>query len=111
MVSLYESDLLSERQDEWIEERRWGLQAAVVDVYIHLLGFIDDEEERIRLIDCALRVDRLNEDLHQEKMKNYALLGRKDAVRRCFQHLKDELRKSGEKPDPDSEDLFKSLMR
>lgn len=111
MVSLYESDLLSERQDEWIEERRWGLQAAVVDVYIHLLDFIDDEEERIRLIDYALRVDRLNEDLHQEKMKNYALLGRKDAVRRCFQHLKDELRKSGEKPDPDSEDLFKSLMR
>ncbi len=111
MASLYGNDLLSDLQDEWIAERRWELQAAVADVYMRLLDYVDDEEERIRLIDCALRVDRLNEALYQEKMKHYALLGRKDAVHRCFHSLKDELQKSGAKPGPDSRALFENLVR
>ncbi|WP_160050065.1 OmpA family protein [Nocardiopsis sp. FR4] len=111
MASLYGNDLLSDLQDEWIAERRWELQAAVADVYMRLLDYVDDEEERIRLIDCALRVDRLNEALYQEKMKHYALLGRKDAVHRCFHSLKDELQQSGAKPGPDSRALFESLVR
>lgn len=111
MVDLYGHDLLSDVQDEWIAERRWELQAVVADVYMRLLDYVDGEEERIRMIDCALRVDRLNEALHQEKMKHYALLGRKDAIHRCFHSLKEELRQSGAKPGPDSRALFESLVR
>lgn len=111
MVNLYGHDLLSDIQDEWIAERRWELQGAVADVYMRLLDYVDGEEERIRLIDCALRVDRLNEALYQEKMKHYALLGRKDAIHRCFHSLKEELQQSGTKPGPDSRALFESLVR
>jgi hypothetical protein len=111
MASLYADNLLSDVQDEWAEERRQELQDAAADVYMRLLDYVDDEEERIQLIDCALRVDRLNEALYQEKMKHYALLGRKDAIHRCFQSLKDELQQSGDKPGADSRALFESLVR
>ncbi|OLT26901.1 hypothetical protein BJF83_20095 [Nocardiopsis sp. CNR-923] len=111
MVGLYRSDLLEDVQDEWFAERRWELQEIAADVYVRLLDFVDDGEERIRLIDSALRVDRSNEILHQEKMRHYASRGRKDAVHRCFQGLKDELHRSGSEPGPESFALFESLVR
>lgn len=111
LVDLYRTDLLVDVQDEWFFERRCEFQEMIADVYVRLLDYVANEEERIRLIDSALEMDSLNEVLHREKMKNYASLGRKDAVHRCFRMLESELRRCGAKPDPETRSLFESLVR
>ncbi|WP_436892184.1 OmpA family protein [Nocardiopsis dassonvillei] len=111
LVDLYRTDLLSEIHDEWFSERRYEFQEIIADVYVRLLDYVESEEERVHLIDCALQMDRLNEVLHREKMKNYASLGRKDAVYRCFRALEGQLKQCGSKPAPETRSLFEDLVR
>lgn len=109
-IMIYKTDLLTGCEEEWLSGYRRRLQVEFSDACIRLMEATPDAEEKVSLVDLALRTDPLNEELHRKKLTQYSLLGRKEMVHRAFREMKETLARFGLRPDARSQELFKELI-
>ncbi|MFL1375760.1 OmpA family protein [Nocardiopsis protaetiae] len=108
-IGLYKSDLLSDSDEAWVGRQRRRIQVEFSDACTRLIKETPNAEEKVSLIELALRIDPMNEVLHREKMTQYSQLGRKEMVHRAFREMKETLSHFGARPDATSQELFRNL--
>ena len=97
-LSLYRSDCLSDRDDEWLRVEREKLRQLYFDALLRLIRLArtrGDFESGIRYSEKLLASDPTNEPAHQHLIFCHAALGNRDAAlaqaRKCRQTLAREL--------------------
>ncbi len=113
-VALYQGEYLDNLYYDWLLPERRRLTKAHIASLRALADFHFDHERYTRaleLLQRALRVDNLLEDLHCQAMRVYTALGDRAGLARQYQDLKEALAaEMGMEPLTTSSKLFQGLM-
>jgi two-component SAPR family response regulator len=113
-INLYHGEYLQNMYYDWLMPERRRLTQAYLSSLRALAEHHYTQERFTRaleLLERALRVDNLQEDLHCQAMRVYAALGDRAGLARQFQELQDVLRAELEMSPLDStERLYERLM-
>jgi DNA-binding SARP family transcriptional activator len=88
VVKLYQGDLLPSCYDEWIQDERDRLQQTylgALERLIELLELDGNYAGAIRVAQCLLRLDSLQEATYRHLMRLYAARGDRGAISRIYQ--------------------------
>lgn len=112
-INLYRGPFLQGHDDEWIIDRRANFLAgyieAVTNMAHHWENVMERPEQSLALIEKALKHDPLNEDLHRELMRLYAVLGRRNEAALQYNSLAKTLKKQGRKPQKQTQELLEEI--
>lgn len=113
-AEIYKGEFMPGVYENWAEERRSYFE----EQHIKLLSSLaklsasrKDFASAIKYAEQALQKDSLREDMYRLLMRIYALQGKKALAVKCFNKLKETLKKElGVNPSPETIKLFKELF-
>jgi len=111
--NLYRGPLLSDLYYTWVEDYRNALKRIFVEVLGELARSYarkEDYEKSVSYCVRALKIDRLNEDIHRLLLRNYISLGQKAKALKHYEDLREMLHKELNcEPSTKTKALIKSL--
>ncbi len=113
VIDLYRGPYLQGHNDIWIEERRRHYRAGYIEAMQNMASHweaLQRPEQSLALMQKALTEDSLNESLHREVMRLYALLGRRSEAAAHYQDLLQNLMQLERAPHDDTHALYQDIM-
>jgi DNA-binding SARP family transcriptional activator len=109
VVDGYTGELASDQPWPWLAAHREGVRRHVVDAQAALAAAHPDPHAALAMLQDAIRIDPLNEELHRRAMRGYAAAGNPTAVRHLLTRLTDQLAAADLEPDDATRDLGRQL--
>ena len=111
-VAAYGGDLCPGLDALWAEPVREDLHRRALDAHVRLAeSYADDQPERaLAVLEKAVEIDPICEDLYRRLLTLQAGLGRPDTARRTWRLLQGRLADLDLDPEPETEELIGSLL-
>ena len=111
-VAAYGGDLCPGLDALWAEPVREDLHRRALDAHVRLAeSYADDQPERaLAVLEKAVEIDPICEDLYRRLLTLQADLGRPDTARRTWRLLQGRLADLDLDPEPETEELIGSLL-
>ncbi len=113
-LALYQGDYLANLYYDWLFPEQRRLREAHLQALRHLAGLRMNTrryEDALSLLNQALALDPLQEQVHLDAMRCYAALGNRAAVARQYRQLEEALRRElGVGPDPVIRAAYENMM-
>jgi predicted ATPase/DNA-binding SARP family transcriptional activator len=115
-LGLYGGELLPEdRYEGWAVGRREALSEAHLGLLLELSARLDEDEDApaaIEVLERAVVIDPLHEEVHRALMRLFAAGGRRQQALEQYHQLREALSRDLEaEPDPQTARLYRALLR
>ena len=112
-IDLYRGPFLQGHSDDWIVQRRSDYQTGYLEALSEMARIRLEEGRQENALGLLLRAVSENdryEPIHRQIMQLYANLGRRSEAAAHYQKLVDKLKSDGKEPEPETQELYATIM-